>query len=153
MVEIRRISFEDVLPVWKHKLWPNRLTPIQPVSTIQYLGGYDMEIKQSKPSFWGAFESENLIGVLSGFKTSAEKYRCRGLLVEPEFRKRGVAQALFSACQQQAQIENSQFLWSLPRKTAIHSYLLFDFKQTSDWHCEGMEFGPNCYVLKNIADQ
>ncbi len=50
-MEIRKINFSDILPIWENNLWPGRKSPIKPVSTIQFMGSYDMSLKKSKPTF------------------------------------------------------------------------------------------------------
>ena len=114
-MEIREISFDDILPVWKNNLWVGRKSSINPVSTIQFLGSYDLALKRSKPIFFGAFVDNEIAGVISGFKTSREMYRCRGIYVFNKFRRKGYSQRLFSSCEAQALKEGTMFIWSLPK--------------------------------------
>ena len=150
-MEIRKISFDDILPIWKNNLWPGRKSPVNPVSTVKFLGSYDLSLKKSKPTFFGAFVSNELTGVISGFKTGKEMYRCRGIYVFSKFRKRGYSQKLFLACEVQALEEGAAFMWSLPKKQAMSVYQKFGFIKVSPWIHE-YEFGPNCFVRKTISD-
>ncbi len=148
-MEIRKINFSDILPIWENNLWPGRKSPIKPVSTIQFMGSYDMSLKKSKPTFFGAFVNDKIAGVISGFKTSEEMYRCRGIYVFEKFRGRGYSQKLFLSCEAQALEERSVSMWSLPKKEIISVYQKFGFIKVSEWIHE-YEFGPNCFVKKVI---
>lgn len=146
MVEQRLISFEEILPVWSKYLWPNRKSPIKPLSSIKYLGGYDMAIYNNKPTFIGLFADTTLIGVNSGFLTSPNYYRVRGIYIFPEYRGKNLSELIFSALDKIALDEGAKYVWSMPRKSALSVYLRHGFLRTSDWFEEGVEFGPNCYV-------
>ena len=41
-------------------------------------------------------------------------------------------------------------IWSIPRKSALPAYAKFGFETVGDYFDEGMEFGPNIYVIKRI---
>lgn len=153
MIEIKKIDFETILPIWEKYLWPARKSPIRSISSMKYLGGYDMSIYDQIPSFFAAIKDDKIVGVNSGFKTADAFYRSRGIFVLEEYRKLGVSQLLFEATEDQGKKESCSFFWSIPRKTAINSYLKYGFKITSEWFDENMEFGPNCYVCKSITDQ
>ena len=150
MIRIEKIDFEIILPIWKDFLWPNRKTEIKPLSSMKYLGGYDMSIYDYIPTFFAVFDNDKIIGVNSGFRTDINFYRSRGIFVFDNYRKLGISQKLFEVTESQAKEEGCSFLWSIPRKQAIASYLKFGFEKTSDWFDENMEFGPNCYVCKKI---
>ncbi len=148
--QTKKISFSEILPLW-HQLWPNRKSPIRPMTSMKYLGGYDMDNYDNySPTFWGIIYEETIIGVLGGFRTADTHYHARGICILPTFQGKGLAQLLFQECQDQALNEKCNFLWGLPRKSSLPVYLKFGFVQTSDWTHEGMEFGPNCYVLKSL---
>ena len=76
--------------------------------------------------------------------------RARGIWVDPEFRRYGVAQILFDMTEKQAKKENCDAVWSMPRKSALPAYEKFGFVKQGDFFDEGVEFGPNCWVLKRI---
>jgi len=147
---LKKITFEDILPFWENKLWPNRKTRIDPVSVIQFMGGHDLNIKKFTPTFWGYFNDKNIIGVNSGCKSSPIHYRSRGIYVEPEYRRTNIAFQLMQAVEGQGKHEECKVLWSMPRLTAIDFYKNFGFVQCSEWFDKDVEFGPNCFVYKNI---
>lgn len=149
-LKIEQVSFDIVLPIWYNKLWINRKSDIKSMSSIQYLGGIDMDIYQYKPSFWAIYDGSEVIGVNSGFKTKNDYYRSRGIWINPDYRGKNLSNLLFVELEKQAILENCNNLWSMPRKGSHYAYLKFGFKQTSEFFDEGVEFGPNCYVLKNI---
>lgn len=149
-MEIKEITFEEIFPVWSICLWPNRKSEIKPISSITFSNDIDMDIYDNTPTFFGIFYNNELVGVNSGFKTSETEYRSRGLYVNASFRRCGAAKRLLEATEEQAKKEHCSFLWSMPRESAIKIYESFGFKRTSDWFDEGVEFGPNCFVLKEI---
>lgn len=149
-MELREISWETIQFQWKFNLWPGRYE-YKPMSSMVYnkREEYDMEIYEKyEPTFWGVFEKDLLIGVNSSFRTSDDMYRSRGIYVAKSHRKRGVAQMLFDALEEQAKKEGCKFLWSYPREGSHYAYLKFGFELTSDWQPDS--FGRNAYVLKQI---
>lgn len=145
------ITFNEILQVWKDKLWISRKSKINPMSSMMYLGGHNMDIhKLYEPTFFGLFNNDQLIAVNSGHKTSDLLYRSRGLYVDPLYRGEGLASILFASTRHQAIKEGCTHIWSLPRKSALYAYTNNEYIQTSDWIEEGVEFGPNCYVLQEV---
>jgi GNAT superfamily N-acetyltransferase len=148
-MELCEITFEDILPVWRDLLWPGRASPIEPTSSMLYLGGYDVAIKSNQVRFFAIKDNGVIIGVNSGHQTDGMFYRSRGIYTSP-ISIRGVGRTLMSAVEMAAQDAGCGLLWSIPRQSALPFYLKCGFIQTSDFFDEGMEFGPNCYVLKGI---
>ena len=151
MVLILKTTFEDILPIWKNSLWAGRTGPIRANSSIPYLGGsYDMSIYSYPATFWKVVDNHKIIAVNSGFKTAEGYYRSRGIWVQEAYRNGQVSTLLFLEVDKQAQTENCHYIWSIPRKAALPAYLRAGFKQTSDFFSDNIEFGPNCYVLKEV---
>lgn len=147
-MNIQVISFEEILPIWR-QLWEGRKSPIEPVSAMVYLGGYDISIMTTyTPTFFGVYDSENLIAVNSGVRTAPDFYRSRGLYVLESHRRQGLATRLLERAIKQAKEESCSLVWSIPRIDAFSTYKKAGFIQTSLWFDNGMEFGPNCYVKK-----
>ncbi len=147
---IKEITFEEILPIWRDKLWIHRDSPIEPASSMLYLGGYDIEIKtRYAPKFFAVIDKE-IIGVNSGHQTNSSFYRSRGIYVDPGYNSLGIGRMLMDAVEKSARQANCNHLWSIPRKSALPFYLKCGFVQTSDFFDEGMEFGPNCYSVKYL---
>lgn len=146
------IDFETILPIWQNKLWPNRKSPIRPMSSMTYKGGYDTDIYiKYQPTFFAVYNIVGeIIGVNSGHKTSDNLYRSRGIWVDPRYRRKGVSGVLFCELHGQAMKEGCKAIWSIPRKQALSAYEKYGFRCTSSFFNEGMEFGPNCYVYKEL---
>lgn len=148
----RDITFEEILPIWRDRLWPGRKSEIAGMSSMVYLGGYNMEVYiLYQPYFTGVFLNDELVGVNSGHNTGNGYFRSRGIWVDPKVRGRGVAQMLFIELAKQARGEGCKFLWSVPRKGSEYAYLKFGFEITSDWFDKDMEFGPNAYCLAELT--
>lgn len=166
----RECRFEDVLPVWSSELWPGRTSAIEPTSAMKWLGGIDMSLMNSKPTFW-CVSSEartnetssdaRTIGVLSGHfggiistdSGTERAYRTRGLWVAPESRGKGVARTLMQAAFEQASTENCTLVWTFPRQTSMPFYKSMGFSLVGSWignnDPRAGEFGPNGFALAN----
>lgn len=151
----RKISFERILPIWQNELWQNRQSNIETHSAMTWpfdgnTEKFDMKVFDYDASFFGVFSKQQLIGVNSGHRTEEHVYRSRGIWVDPAFRKTGVAQTLFELLESQAREEDCNMIWSIPRKIALPAYIKFGFETVGDYFDEGMEFGPNIYVRKDL---
>jgi GNAT superfamily N-acetyltransferase len=146
------VDFRTIFPIWKEKLWPERLSDIKMMSSMMYLGGYDTSIyNKYSPTFFTVYNNNgDIIGVNSGHKTTNNLYRSRGLWVDPLYRLQGISGILFCELYGQAMKESCKAIWSIPRKTALPAYKKYGFIQTSDFFNDAVEFGPNCYVYKEI---
>ena len=109
-----------------------------------------MDIFNYEPSFFGVIRNGRIVGVNSGHRTKDNIYRSRGIWVDPDVRKKGVAQLLFDATEKQAIKEGCNMIWSIPRKSALSAYTKFGFETIGNFFDEGMEFGPNIYVTKEL---
>lgn len=148
---IKMISWNVIKNVWENKLWIGRKTPIKPTNGLLLYGGYDKSVENNKASFFGLFKAKKLVGVNSGHSVN-NKYRSRGLYVEPEYRHMGGAQLLLKATEDQAKLERKDILWSIPRESSLQTYIKFGFKVVGS-RIEDLEFGPNYYVVKKIKKE
>jgi len=146
-VIIKKITYDEILPIWKNYLWKGRISTIKPTSGLKLNEGYDKQIEEYTPTFFGAFIGDECIGVNSGHATSESDYRSRGIYVFPKHRRKGIAQQLFKAVENQCRLENIYILWSMPRESALLAYKKYGFIVISEMFND-MEFGPNCFVMK-----
>lgn len=148
---LQEISHEAIHPLWTNGLWPSRPTKELYMSAMLYGGGYDSEIsKKYRPRFWGIYHQNRLVAVNSGFQTSPHHYRSRGLYVEEEFRRRGLATMLLGTCHDEARRLGCSTLWSFARLTALSAYLHAGFQRRDENIYRG-DFGQNVYVFKSIV--
>jgi GNAT superfamily N-acetyltransferase len=145
---IREITFDEIYEVWAHKLWPGRKSLIESNSAMCFLGGYDMANMHTKPTFFGWFDNNNLVGVNSGHGTLQDGYRSRGLYVEPSYRGRGFGVQLLRATLQRARDERSHYCWSYPKKESQRTYEKAGFKLVTEW--EQSETGMNAYCYTSL---
>lgn len=154
MIRFGSTDFDTVETVWRERLWPNRTSAIEThsVMTWPYDGNlleYDMNIFDYPASFFAVWDDEKLIGVNSGHKTTDTLYRSRGLWVDPDYRKQGIAQILFGATETAARSENCSAIWSIPRKTALSAYQRYGFETVGGFF--GTETSDaNIYVIKYL---
>jgi len=155
MIITKRITFEEILPVWKDELWPNRESAIEPMSamTWPYEGDpqpIDMSIFEYEPTFWGVYIDDKLIGVNSGHRTTDQAYRSRGIWVDPAQRGKRISQTLFALLTHQAQIEGCDMVWSIPRKSALQAYTNAGFQTVGNF-IETETSEANIYAYKFLS--
>lgn len=148
---IKEISFSEISEVWSLYLWPDRKSPIEPVSAITLQGSYDMSLMSSIPFFWGAFAdpgSNNLIGVVSGFQTDETHFRSRGIWVHSEYRNQGLGSLLLGQVFKRAEDLKCDHVWTMPRVSAWPFYKKNGFRISSETN--EFEFGPHYLAVKKI---
>jgi|TARA_B110000483_G_scaffold228301_1_gene290994 GNAT superfamily N-acetyltransferase len=155
MMQTKRITFNEVLPIWEHKLWVGRHSAIEPMSamTWPFEGDpepIDMSIFEFSPTFWGTYINKELVGVNSGHRTTSEQYRSRGIWVDPAHRGKGIAQTLFALLINQAIVEGCSMAWSIPRKSALTAYTNAGFVTVGNY-IETETSDANIYAQKFLS--
>lgn len=140
MFSIRSISEEAISNFWKLHLWSTvRMSSSIVYNTQPY--EYDLSFHNATKTFLGLFEGDVLVGVNSGH-TTGDCYRSRGLVVAPNYRGKGYGIVLLKETIQRSE---GKFVWSMPKRTALSTYIKAGFKQTSDFF-ETETSDENCYV-------
>lgn len=149
---LKEVTFEDVLPVWKNKLWPGRESEIKSMSSMTCDNGYDMSIYDSyEPYFWAVYFNDYIVAVNSGHQTSKHDFRSRGLYTDPSHRGHGLAKQVLNATVVKAKELGLSTVWTIPRKSSMYAYESIGFVRISDWFDEGVEFGPNALAIYRIS--
>jgi len=131
---LNTISWSEIYPIWADNLWPIRSSPIEPVSAMCLLSGYDISNMQSIPTFFGYVLDNNIIAVNSGHACpNQNNYRSRGLWVDPNYRGKGIARKLLTATIVQGHREGYTQIWSYPRQSSWPTYQAVGFKLASGW--------------------
>jgi len=161
MNQVHDISFEEILPIWKKYLWPNK-NNIKPINTWKknpkgypYNHGLhkpwsfnklitDKSIESQTPYFFGIYEKDILVAVNSGYKTDDEHFRSRGLYVLPEYRNRGYGKTLLNHVIHIAYASGSDICWTVPRKDALPCYESCGFEMKGTWF--HTDFSVSCYA-------
>lgn len=144
---IEKITFEDILPIWRDYLWPDRNSEITATSAMTYLGGHDLVNMQSEPTFFAYMIDNEIAGVNSGHMTMDNSYRSRGLFVLDTYRGKSIGTLLLKATIDQAKLESTSMCWSYPRKSSWKSYLAAGFELASDWGtCETSDSNAYCVI-------
>jgi len=144
---IVKISFEEILDIWRNKLWPNRISKIESHSAMLLNGTMTLQNWQFEPSYFAYKIDNNIVGCNSGHKCEDNSYRSRGLFVFPEYRKRGIGVELLLATIQQANLEKCNNVWSYPRQSSWATYQKAGFSLYSDWHQGESDINAYC-ILK-----
>jgi GNAT superfamily N-acetyltransferase len=132
-MKIRTIPFEEILPIWRDYLWPERYSSIDSNSAMCFLGGYDLVNMQATPIFFSCVNGGEIVGVNSGHMCKDSHYRSRGLYVFPNFRGKGIGTALLRATIEQAKKEGAVLCWSYPKLTSWSVYEKVGFRLASEW--------------------
>lgn len=152
---VKQITFEEILSIWQNYLWPNRQSTIEthsamtwPMTNINQ--PYSMEVFSYPAYFFGAYHDNKLIGVNSGHSTSPTEFRSRGLWVDPNYRKLGIAQRLLKETVNQAKDSGAYMVWSIPKLSIIDTYKKVGFIPVYSIPVVNVEFGPNVYTVLDI---
>ena len=148
-MKIKQVSFDEIYPVWRDKLWKGRVSKIEESNPIDYLGNYNSELLKNKAICLAGFIDEEIVGVNTLLPTSKTHCRSRGFYVDTEQRFKGYGRKLMDETLSHAKKLKFEYIWSLSRKSSLQFYLKFGFKQTSNF-IEEYEFGPNCFILKKL---
>ena len=144
LIMIFEITKDETIEFWKKHLWTQ--TEVRPSSSIIYLTQpfeYDLTYHETQKIFLGIFVNGKCVGVNS-LHCTGETWRSRGLIVLPEYRGSGLGRRLL---EETIRRSNGK-VWSIPKKTALQTYLSSGFKQTSDFF-ETETSEENCYVRIN----
>ena len=95
-------------------------------------------------------ENDEIIGVNSGFRTSDDIYRSRGLYLIPEKRGEGLSNMLLKLTIQTAKQQECKIIWTMPRKDALFAYESVGFRKIGGWIDKTVEFGPNCIAINEL---
>ena len=136
MICYKRITWEEILPIWKEHL---TTMSTEPTSAMCFFLGYDnqpaydLKNMQFTPTFWGAFHNDKLVGVNSGHMCVDRLYRSRGLVVFPEYRGLGLGQKLLMKTIAQAKQEKAIVCWSYPKLEIISTYTSVHFSRKNPY--------------------
>jgi GNAT superfamily N-acetyltransferase len=152
---VQQITFEEILPIWKNKLWPNRQSAIETHSAMTWPAThpnqpYSMEVFSYPAYFFGIYYQDTLIAVNSGHLTTKKEFRSRGLWVDPLYRGKKLAQKILLITVDQAKCAGAEMIWSIPRLTALPAYQRVGFNTVGNTIDEGVEFGPNIYCWMQL---
>lgn len=140
---IETITFEEILPIWRNHLWPDRTSTIESNSAMCYKDGYDMFNMNTKPTFFAYKINNEIAGVNSGHMCKDNHYRSRGLFVFEKFRGMGIGTKLLIATIEQGRKENAHMCWSYPRDTSWKTYSSAEFLLDGEFSIS--ETGNNAY--------
>lgn len=145
---IKQILFDNILPIWRDYLWPNRVSEITSNSAMCFLEGYDLFNMNTEPTFLAYMIDGKIAGVNSGHMCNDNHYRSRGLYVFEEYRGSGLGTILLKATIDQAIRENAAMCWSYPKDTSWKSYSRAGYRLASDF--EISENGTNAYCIIDL---
>ena len=136
MIALKKITWEEILPMWQEHLSNMSLETNSAMSLLNDrklsedtenpiwidVHSYDLQNMETTPTFWGAFHNDKLVGVNSGHMCLNKLYRSRGLFVLPEYRNLMIAQKLLMKTISQASHEKAIACWSYPKQSVEQVY-------------------------------
>jgi GNAT superfamily N-acetyltransferase len=134
-MKIEEISFETIQEIWYEEDMWGQLAYAEPVNTLLYLKGYNNKIRDlsySTPVYYAYLVDGNIAGVNSFHKVNEKQCRSRGLYVYPKYRKMNIGIELLKYAIDQNKNKGYDFIWSMPRSTAIETYKKAGFKMTTE---------------------
>jgi GNAT superfamily N-acetyltransferase len=143
---IKKITFEDILKIWKDHLWKDRKSNIEPQSAMLFLNGHDLKNFNYESSYFAFYNNDTIVGVNSGHLCCDGSYRSRGLFVLPYYRKQGIGTQLLTETIKQGKKENAVFVWSYPRLSSWGTYHKAGFKLCTDWQESETSINAFCKV-------
>ena len=145
---IVQLSFDEIYPIWRYHLWPDRLSDITPNSAMCFLEGYDLVNMETTSTFFAVMIDGEIAGVNSGHMCKDLQYRSRGLFVFKKFRGNSIGRDLLLATIDQARKEGAVMCWSYPRDTSWKTYERAGFVLVSDFKPD--ESGNNAFCKINL---
>ncbi len=115
---IKQIPYEETYPIRQVVLRPNR-----PLETCFFDGD-----SLSTTHHFGAFQNENLAGIISIFKNNhsvfeeKNQYQIRGMAVLPEFQKYGLGKQLVLHTEEFLKQQKTELIWFNAREEAVGFY-------------------------------
>lgn len=134
---IKLIDFSDIKYIWETQLWPGRTSPIKTHSSMTWpytsTKQYDMNIFTYPVYFWGVYINDSLAGVNSGHLINSDEFRSRGLWVDPQYRRNGIASILLTVTKTQAKKSGAKMIWTMPRESALPAYQSVGFSTIGNY--------------------
>ena len=69
--------------------------------------------------------------------------------VHPNFRGQKYSSVILTWCLEYAKRKDVDWMWTVPRESALPAYKSVGFVQQSDWFEDG-QYGPNCIASKYL---
>lgn len=151
IIKIRETDWTETRPLWLEFLWPLKSKDnITPISSMKFLGGYDLDIKKNRPFFWVIEHGSQIIGTISGFKTADDQFRSRGIWIADSYRGQGLSLKLFTVVESRARDSACTQIWSYPRISALPAYQKFGFSTVGETIHSSDPYSPHTFVEKKL---
>jgi GNAT superfamily N-acetyltransferase len=152
--KLSSITFDEIYPIWRTHLWPDRTSEIETHSAMTWPFGddtsrYDMRIFSYPVTYLAKIVDNRIIGTFSGFKTSESQYRLRGAWVDPLYRRQGILTDIINELHRQAMREGATMVWCTPRQSSLSIYKKLGYITYGDFF-DSETADSNIYVSKQL---
>lgn len=147
-------TFEQIQPIWREKLWPERESAIEPASAIAPNGCIDSAWLQAHALFWhvpsaaGETDETDEITAVISLLVKDDSARVRGLWVHPALRGQGIARKLIQHALLEARKLGARQAWTMARHSAIGFYSSVGFATYAE--TDAYEYGPHALMRINL---
>mgnify|MGYP000873780399 FL=1 len=156
---VEEISFEEIKEVWEKELWPDKKNGVAKANEWTWfwmqkeLGKDKQMAKDAEPTFVGIRSDNELVAVNSCYYSNSKGifnyWRSRGMWVHTNFRGQKYSSVILTWCLEYAKRKDGDWMWTVPRESALPAYKSVGFVQQSDWFEDG-QYGPNCIASKYL---
>lgn len=154
---IKTASFEEILPLWRDQLWPDRQSTIEPLSMIDSQGRIDLGLRElallRPPVFFKltAPLGSPPVGCQGIQRTGLRETRLRGLWVAPELRGQGWGRRLVETALEDARTRGENRVWVMARSSAEDFYAACGLRAYD--RVTGYEYGPHVLMERRLRQE
>ena len=143
---IYKIDCKSAQKVWSQGLWKDSVVWKKKYSKKEINNKFDNYLAQLTISYWAYKDEEDIVGINSGYVSTKNYYRSRGLWVSYKYRGQGISKLLLEKAVGESIRFKCKYIWSYPRKESLFAYEKVGFKKQGEFIKD--TFGLNCVVMK-----
>ena len=143
---ICEIDFKSAQTIWSQGLWKDSVVWKKKYSKKEINNNFDNYLAQLTISYWVYKDGEDVVGINSGYVSTKNYFRSRGLWVSYKYRGQGIYKLLLDKAIEKSVRYKCKYIWSYPRKESLFAYEKVGFKKQGGFIKD--TFGLNCMVIK-----
>ena len=125
-------NFEECSKIWTTDLWPNSNLGNKPLSSTKIEGNFDKKRAKETIKYYTYKIQDKIVGTMSGYVSTENYYRQRGLWVHSDYRNMGLMKVLVDQISVPRALEyECKYVWSIIRLSLLPIYKTAGFQQYS----------------------